>query len=142
MTEVRRARDAGEVQAALRLRREVFCDEQGVTLEDELDGRDEEAVHLVVLAGRRLVGTCRLLVEGDTVSLGRMAVARAARGRGVAGALLAEADVRARELGGRRIVLAAQVEAQGVYARAGYVPYGNVFLDAGIDHVMMAKKLA
>jgi predicted GNAT family N-acyltransferase len=38
--------------------------------------------------------------------------------------------------------MAAQVSARRVYARAGYEPYGDVFLDAGIDHVMMAKGLA
>jgi predicted GNAT family N-acyltransferase len=142
VTEVRRARDPGEVEAALALRREVFCDEQGVTLEDELDGRDDEALHIVALDDGVLVGTCRLLVEGDTVTLGRMAVARAARGRGLAGELLAEAEARSRELGARRIVMAAQVGARSVYERVGYEPYGDVFLDAGIDHVMMAKELA
>jgi predicted GNAT family N-acyltransferase len=139
VTEVRRARDPGEVEAALALRREVFCDEQGVALEDELDARDDEALHIVALDDGVLVGSCRLLVEGDTVTLGRMG---AARGRGLAGQLLAEAEARSRELGARRIVMAAQVSARRVYARAGYEPYGDVFLDAGIDHVMMAKGLA
>jgi predicted GNAT family N-acyltransferase len=40
-----------------------------------------------------------------------------------------------------RIALAAQVTAQSVYERAGYEPYGEAFLDAGIEHVMMAKDL-
>jgi predicted GNAT family N-acyltransferase len=142
VTEVRRARDPGEVEAAFALRRQVFCDEQGVALEDELDARDDEALHIVALDDGVLVGTCRLLVDGDTVTLGRMAVARAERGRGLAGQLLAEAEARARELGARRIMMAAQVSARRVYERAGYEPYGEVFLDAGIDHVMMAKELA
>ena len=141
MTEVRPARDQSDVDAALALRYEVFCVEQGVTLEEERDGRDDEALHLVGVDGDEVVATCRLLAEGAEAKLGRMAVAASHRGRGLAAALLVEADARARELGARRIVLAAQLSAQAVYERAGYAPYGDVFLDAGIEHVMMGKPL-
>jgi predicted GNAT family N-acyltransferase len=141
VTEVRPARDQGEVDAALALRYEVFCGEQGVSLAEERDGRDGEALQLVVLEDGEVVGTCRLLVEGSEVKLGRMAVAPAHRGRGLAAELLVEADVRARELGAERIALAAQLGARALYERAGYSPYGDVFLDAGIEHVMMGKPL-
>ena len=141
MTEVRPTRDQSEVDAALALRYEVFCVEQGVTLEEERDGRDDEALHLVGVHGDEVVATSRLLADGAEVKLGRMAVAASHRGRGLAAALLVEADARARELGARRIVLAAQLSAQAVYERAGYAPYGDVFLDAGIEHVMMGKAL-
>jgi predicted GNAT family N-acyltransferase len=139
--EVRRARDESEVDAALALREDVFCGEQGVSLADERDGLDSDAVHVVVVEDGAVLGTCRLLVEGTTIKLGRMAVAPAARGRGLARALLDEADAEARALGGERIALAAQVAAESMYERAGYEPYGEVFLDAGIEHVMMAKDL-
>lgn len=142
MTEVRPARDPTEVWAALALRRAVFCDEQGVSIEEELDGRDDGALHLVAVEGGEVVGTCRLLRDGRDVTLGRMAVARAARGRGLGRALLDEAERRAGELGGDGIVLAAQVGARGLYERAGYEARGDVFLDAGIEHVTMAKALA
>lgn len=141
MTEVRPARDESEVDAALALRHEVFCTEQGVSLEEERDGRDDEALHLVIVDDGEVVGTCRLLAEGSDVKLGRMAVATSHRGRRLAAALLAEADAQARALHARRIVLAAQLSAQAVYERAGYAPYGELFLDAGIEHVMMGKAL-
>ena len=141
MTEVRPAQGQPEVDAALALRYDVFCIEQGVSLDEERDGRDDEALHLVGVDGGAVVATCRLLKEGSEVKLGRMAVATSHRGRRLAAALLVEADVRARELGARRIVLAAQLTAQAVYERAGYAPYGDVFLDAGIEHVMMGKPL-
>jgi predicted GNAT family N-acyltransferase len=141
VTEVRPARDPSEVDAALALRYEVFCGEQGVSLEDERDGLDEQSLHLVVVDDGVVVATCRLLPAGHDVKLGRMAVAASHRGRGLAAQLLAEADARARELQASRIVLAAQLTAQAVYERAGYAPYGDVFLDAGIEHVMMGKAL-
>jgi predicted GNAT family N-acyltransferase len=139
--EVRPARDEREVEAALALREEVFCGEQGVSLADERDGRDGEAVHLVAVEDGAVLGTCRLLLEDSTIKLGRMAVARAARGQGLGRALLDEADVQSHALGAERIALAAQLTAQSMYERAGYEPYGDVFLDAGIEHVMMEKAL-
>jgi predicted GNAT family N-acyltransferase len=141
VTEVRPARDQSEIDAALALRYEVFCLEQGVSLEEERDGRDGEALHLVVVDDGEVVGTCRLLLVGSEVKLGRMAVAASHRGRGLAAELLVEADVRSRELRAERIALAAQLTARALYERAGYSPYGDVFLDAGIEHVMMGKAL-
>jgi predicted GNAT family N-acyltransferase len=140
--QVRPTRDDAEIAAALALREEVFCGEQGVSLAEERDGRDEEALHLVVVDDGVVVATCRLLVEGTTVKLGRMAVSRTRRGLGLARALITEAETRARALGAKRMVLAAQLNAQALYDRAGYDAYGDVFLDAGIEHVMMAKTLS
>lgn len=142
MIQVRPTRDDAEIAAALALREEVFCGEQGVSLAEERDGRDEEALHLVVVDNGVVVATCRLLVEGTTVKLGRMAVSRTRRGLGLARALITEAEGRARALGAERMVLAAQLNAQALYDRAGYDAYGDVFLDAGIEHVMMAKTLS
>jgi predicted GNAT family N-acyltransferase len=141
VTEVRPARGQSEIDAALALRYEAFCIEQGVSLEEERDGLDGEALHLVVLDDGEVVGTCRLLLVGSEVKLGRMAVAASHRGRGLAAELLVEADARSRELRAERIALAAQLTAQALYERAGYAPYGDVFLDAGIEHVMMGKAL-
>ena len=141
MTEVRPARDQSEIDAALALRYEVFCVEQGVSLAEERDGRDGDAVQLVVVADGEVVGTCRLLTEGSEVKLGRMAVAAGHRGRGLAAELLVEAEAQARALRAQRIALAAQLGARALYERAGYAPYGDVFLDAGIEHVMMGKAL-
>ena len=116
--------------------------EQGVTLDEELDGLDDEALHLVVVDDGAVVGTCRLLFGGTTVKLGRMAVDRSRRGLGLARALLTEAEGQARARGAARIELAAQLSAQALYDRAGYEAHGEVFLDAGIEHVMMAKDLS
>jgi predicted GNAT family N-acyltransferase len=140
--QVRPTRDDAEIAAALAVREEVFCGEQGVSLAEERDGRDEEALHIVVVDDGVVVATCRLLVEGTTVKLGRMAVSRTRRGLGLARALITEAETRARAFGAERMMLAAQLNAQALYDRAGYDAYGDVFLDAGIEHVMMSKALS
>jgi predicted GNAT family N-acyltransferase len=142
MTEVRPARDADEVRAALELRHEVFVVEQRVPLEEEVDAHDETALHLVAVDDGEVVATCRVVTEDATAKLGRVAVAARARRRGLASRLIDESEVRARALGARRIALAAQTGALSLYERAGYTPYGERFLDAGIEHLMMEKALA
>lgn len=126
----------------MELRRIVFCEEQGVRPEAERDGRDPEALHLVVLDGDHVIGTCRLLVEGDTARLGRMVVESRRRGSGVGAALLAEADRTAADAGARLIRLHAQTSAQEVYKRAGYETQGPAFVQEGIEHVPMEKRVA
>jgi predicted GNAT family N-acyltransferase len=142
MTEVRPARDAAEVRAALALRHEVFVVEQGVPIEEEIDAHDEDdALHLVAVEDGRVIATCRIVPDGETAKLGRVAVGLAARRRGIASRLLAEGEARARAIGARRIALAAQTDALALYERAGYTPYGGRFMDAGIEHQMMEKAL-
>jgi predicted GNAT family N-acyltransferase len=139
--EVRRARDPDELQAALELRHEVFCVEQGVPQWEEVDGRDPDGIHLVAVAGGQLVGTCRLLVVGRTVQFSRLAVRASARRRGIATALLEAAEEESYDAGASRIVLHAQTYARTLYDRVGYRPRGAVFREAGIEHVAMEKEL-
>ena len=139
---LRRARDAAERSAATELRIRVFCDEQGVSREDEIDGRDSDAVHLVALERDEVVGTCRLLFDGTTCKLGRLVVDRDARRRGIGGRLLALAEDEARAAGAERIVLNAQTRARGVYRAAGYTEAGDTFMSAGIEHIRMERPLA
>jgi predicted GNAT family N-acyltransferase len=141
MTEVRPARDADEVRAALALRHEVFVVEQEVPLEEEVDEHDATALHLVAVEDGAVVATCRLVMEGSTAKLGRVAVAATARRRGIASQLIDASEAHARALGARRIALAAQTGALSLYRRAGYTPYGERFPDAGIEHLMMEKAL-
>lgn len=139
--EVRRVRGEWEMAAALALRHEVFCVEQGVPAHEELDGRDHEAVHLVAISDGELVGACRVLIVGNIAQFSRLAVLRSARRLGIASALLAAADAEAHAAGARRLVLHAQTYARKLYEHAGYRPRGRVFTEAGIEHIAMEKQL-
>jgi predicted GNAT family N-acyltransferase len=140
--EVREAQGDAELAAALAIRRSVFVDEQAVPVELELDGRDDDAVHLVAVRDGRVVATCRLLGHGETVHLGRLAVDAGARRQGIAALLLRAAEAWAREHGARRLALSAQTYAAPLYKGAGYVAVGAPYMEAGIEHVDMELELA
>jgi predicted GNAT family N-acyltransferase len=140
--EVRRVNGEEEMSAALQLRHDVFCVEQGVPMYEELDGRDGEGLHLVAVSNGTLLATCRLLFVGPTVQFSRLAVHQSARRRGIASALLRLADEEARKGGARRLVLHAQTYARALYETAGYEPRGRVFIEAGIEHLAMEKYLS
>ena len=139
--EVRRVRDEREMGAALKLRHDVFCVEQGVPEREEVDGRDPDGIHLAAVARGRLLGTCRLLLIGRTVQFSRLAVDPAVRRRGIATALLEAAETEATAAGARRIVLHAQTYARALYEHAGYRARGGLFWEAGIEHAAMEKEL-
>lgn len=140
--EVRRVQGKDEMAAALELRHEVFCVEQGVPVQEELDGRDGEGLHLVGVSDGILVATCRLLFVGPTVQFSRLAVSQGARRQGIASALLELADAECRAGGARRLVLHAQTYARGLYEAAGYESRGRVFMEAGIEHIAMEKHVS
>jgi predicted GNAT family N-acyltransferase len=140
--EIRLVAGNRERDAALALRHRVFCEEQGVALDLEADGRDGEALHVVAVSDGAVVGTCRLVLDGDTAKLGRMAVEPEARGRGIGAGLLAGAEREARTAGAHRIALHAQAQARELYARGGFAERGEIFEEAGIEHLLMEKRLA
>ena len=140
--EVREARTKSELAEALALRERVFCGEQGVSFEADQDGRDGEATHIVAVDDGVVIGTCRLLFRGTVARLGRLAVQRERRGESVAVDILSEADRIARQAGSESIALHAQTYAQALYERAGYEVYGPTFVEEGIEHVAMEKRLA
>ena len=139
--EVREARTESELAAALELRARVFCEEQGVSFEADQDGRDPEATHIVAVDDGEVIGTCRLLFRGPVARLGRLAVDQERRGESVAEQILSEADRIAAKAGSESIALHAQTYAQALYERAGYEEYGPTFVEEGIEHVAMEKRL-
>ena len=120
----------------------MFSGEQGVSIAADRDGRDDESTHLVAIESERVIGTCRLLFRGNVARLGRLAVDPDRRGQGIAAALLALADGVSREQGANAISLHAQTYARRLYLDAGYEERGPEFVEEGIEHVAMGKRLS
>src|SRR2546423_158703 len=123
---------------ALPIRFSVFVEEQGVPREMEVDQADAYSIHAVAFDDTEPVGTGRLLPDGH---IGRMAVLKAWRGRGIGGQLLHRLMDRARERGDRQIVLSAQVHASAFYRAHGFMEEGPEYLEAGIRHRDMRRSL-
>ena len=132
-----------DLDACLAIRREVFIVEQNVPEADEQDGRDQEAIHLLARdASGAAVGTARILTEGATGKIGRVAVLKSARGTGAGAALIRAALDELRAMPGiTRAKLGAQTHAIGFYERLGFAAYGPEYDDAGIPHRDMALDL-
>ena len=116
----------------------VFVEEQGVPLEIELDEMDEKCIDALAFENEKAVGTGRLLPDGH---IGRMAVLKDWRGRGIGGVILKRLMDKARERGDREVVLSAQVHAAAFYRAHGFVEEGAEYLDAGIPHRDMRRPL-
>ncbi|HMA47549.1 MAG TPA: GNAT family N-acetyltransferase [Frankiaceae bacterium] len=136
------ARDGPALAAAVRLRRAVFVDEQGIDPAVEADGQDPDADHAVVLDGvGEALATARLLDRGRTAVLGRVAVRRDARGRGLGTAVTRRLEHRAAERGLPAVEVHAQAAVEGFYRRQGYLAHGEPYFEAGLEHVSMRKEL-
>jgi predicted GNAT family N-acyltransferase len=144
-----------DLDAVFAVRHEVFVEEQAVPVELERDELDAAADHAVALdATGAVVGTGRLVdgrideqgrlepgSPGTVGTVGRMAVAAAARGSGAGRALLDLLVLRAAQRGLPAVELHAQVHARAFYERAGFTPFGEVYLEAGIEHLGMRREL-
>lgn len=126
--------------AALKgIRTEVFILEQRVPEEDEWDGLDAACLHaLAVDAEGAAIGTGRLAPDGK---IGRMAVLKEWRGRGVGTGILEFLVAAARSRGLGECQLHAQSHALGFYAHRGFESVGEEFMEAGIPHRRMRRKL-
>ena len=128
-------RPTADIATCRLLRRKVFIEEQGVSEADEIDDKDDEAIHLLATVDGAPMGSARLLLSGNTGKIGRVCVLPAARGTGLGAALLraAVAELR-RQPGLTRAKLGAQTHALGFYERLGFTAEGPIYDDAGIPH--------
>ena len=124
---------------ARQIRLNVFVEEQRVPVEIEWDDMDEKSIHALAYdAAGKAVATGRLLPDGH---IGRMAVLKEWRGKGVGGAILQRLIAVARQRGDKEIELFAQTHAIPFYRRYGFAESGTVFEEAGIPHQAMKRTL-
>ena len=121
------------------LRFAIFVGEQNVPPGIELDALDEKSLHAVAYdAEGKPIGTGRLLPEGR---IGRMAVVKEWRRRGVGADLLEALLGEARRRGLAEVTLSAQLQAAEFYRAHGFVAEGKVYEEAGILHQAMRRSL-
>ena len=128
-------------QDAMKIRIEVFVEEQQIPLAMEQDPADEVSLHAV--AYNRLgmpVATGRLLPpQQGQGRIGRMAVKRVLRESGLGSQVMRALIAAAGQRGDRSVTLHAQRSAEGFYARSGFAPQGDGFEEVGLPHIEMVR---
>ena len=127
-----------EVYGLCRLRVDVFVVEQQCPY-PELDGRDVEpaTVHLWFEEDGKVLATIRVLDDGATRAIGRVATAANARGRGLAARLMEEGIALC---AGHPVTLGAQAYLEDWYARFGFRRSGPDYVEDGIPHLPMRRE--
>lgn len=131
-----------ELYDILRLRAEVFVVEQNCVYQD-LDGRDQAAVHVWVRGETGILAYLRVMDRGVTqeyTAIGRVIAVRRRQGLGTR-ALREGIRVAREHFGADRIYLEAQVYARSLYEKQGFRQVSEEFLEDGIPHIGMLLTL-
>ncbi|MGB7215492.1 MAG: GNAT family N-acetyltransferase [Gammaproteobacteria bacterium] len=124
------------------LRRELLRRPLGLDFTPEELAQEKHDTHLAALDADRVVGTLLLRkVDERTARIMRMAVVPEAQGRAIGRALVEWAEGIARERGFETIMMHARSSAIGFYEKCGYHTVGGEFLEQGIPHIRMEKRL-
>ena len=129
-----------ELYKILQLRQEIFIIEQACIYPD-IDDKDEGAFHLMAFDGSKIVGSVRILGRGvsyEEVSVGRVTVAKNARGRGIAKEMMQQAmDFVENEMREKHIRISAQSYIVPLYASLGFEIVSEEYLEDDIPHFEM-----
>ncbi len=140
MFEVRNVTYANIEKEEIRsIRDSVFIQEQEIDPTIEFDGLDASAVHAVVYSDGKPVGTGRILDDGH---IGRIAILKQFRGQGFGAKVVLSLVDEATKNGYPRVYLGSQKHAIDFYAKLGFQPFGEEFIEAGIAHLSMEKHLS
>ncbi len=137
MLKIRQARSKKAIIEHFKVRGEVFILEQHVSWDEEFDHWDETAIHFNAYQDGHIVGVARLYQN----KVGRVAVLKSHRRQGIGEALMKAVAKYAKQHGLTTLELGAQLQVQAFYEQLGYEPYGDHFMDANIEHIMMRKKV-
>ena len=120
------------------IRYEVFVEEQNVPEELEIDGLDNEAKHVLAFVDGLSIGTGRIQNDGH---IGRLAVLKKYRRQGAGKLIMKELIKWAQDMSLEKVWLSSQWHAHSFYLDLGFVCVGEIYKEAGIDHVKMYRVL-
>ncbi len=119
------------------IRNDVFTNEQHIDEDIDFDGQDRDAVHVLVVCKGKSVGTGRMLKDGH---IGRLAVLREYRGRGLGAKVVRALVKEAQNIGLKRVYLGAQKHAVGFYEKLDFSAYGEPFMESfQVEHIHMER---
>ena len=122
-------------------RKEVFVDEQKTRIKNEFEGNENKYTHCCLYRDNSLVSYARVGVHNKIARIGRVAVKQEMRKNGLGREIMFWAELESRKMGCSIVEIHAQLQAKKFYELIGYRPFGDVFFEVGIKHVMMTKQL-
>lgn len=132
-----------ELYDILQLRSEVFVVEQNCVYQD-IDGKDQKALHVIGIKNNKIVAYTRLFKPGDyfeNASIGRVVVAKNQRqykyGYDIMKASILAIETRFKE---RCIKISAQAYLKAFYNNLGFKEKGEEYLEDDIPHIAMIKQ--
>lgn len=133
-----------ELYNLLRLRVSIFIVEQACPY-PEIDGRDEDSLHIWIEENKQIVAYCRIVppeTEEEHYAIGRVLVVKEKRGGGYARQLMNRAiTVLREEMKVDHIWLHGQEHLRHFYGSFGFEEVSDVYLEDGIPHVDMLMKV-
>ena len=120
------------------IRYEVFVDEQKVPEKLEIDGLDNEAKHVLAFVEGVPIGTGRILNDGH---IGRVAVLKDYRSLGIGKSIMKKLIKWAQDMNLEKVWLSSQWHAHSFYLDLDFVCVGDIYKEAGIDHIKMYRVL-
>lgn len=132
------------LDACFAIRTAIFVEEQGVSAVDEFDAYDTldaEVRHILLYVDGVPAASSRLRIVEQVAKLERICVMLDYRKHGLGRVLIDKLEQMAVADGLEKAKLHAQVQASGFYERLGYAPASEVFMEDGIPHLLMTKKL-
>ena len=120
------------------IRCKVFVGEQKVPEELEIDGLDDQAKHVLAFVDGVPIGTGRILSDGH---IGRVAVLKDYRGLGIGKSIMKELIKWAQNMNLEKVWLSSQWHAHSFYLDLDFVCVGEIYKEAGIDHIKMFRTL-
>jgi predicted GNAT family N-acyltransferase/uncharacterized RDD family membrane protein YckC len=128
-----------ELRRAFAVRSIVFIGEQHCPFTEEFDGLDPKCTHILGEEAGEPVAAARIRAVDGWAKLERIAVLQSGRGRGVGHALVEYMLEVARARGFQDFKLHAQAHLVDFYRVHGFVPRGEKFEEAGIEHYLMVR---
>ena len=124
------------------IRREVFIEGQNISVEDEVDGRDSESDHYLLLLDGKPIATTRVRYIENKAKIERVAVLQEFQGQGYGKKLMQHIlkDIK-QSSKTEIIVLGAQSYIIPFYETLGFSVCSDEYMDAGIPHKDMHLKL-
>lgn len=139
--EVKVVNNEKELADAFEVRKKVFVDEQKVPVEEEIDQYEESATHFILYHNSEPAGAGRFRVVDGSGKVERICVLASQRGTGAGKAIMNKIEQHAKSEGIGALKLNAQTHAIPFYNSLGYEVISGEFLDAGIPHKTMKKKI-